>query len=228
MKKVKFMDWPFLLFLFFAIMGPVGTKVYLFYNHALYNVPFTWMESQEKLTPQKKSDLFQDQHGMQAPLEGTLAKGWLNSQVNEILAKENLDLQEVYANPVAMSASSLKKGADNYRVYCSICHGDLGDGGLTGKLKGGHFTPPSLHSSKLNEGSDGLIYQIIVRGQNTMPSYEKQIPAEVRWDIVNYIRVLQRSQNAKVEDLEVKLVGDNGALKTDVKSEVKSGNEGHH
>jgi mono/diheme cytochrome c family protein len=226
MKKVKFMDWPFLLFLFFAVIGPVGTKVYLFYNHALYNVPYNWMESQEKLTPQKKSDLFQDKHGMQTPTEGTLASGWLNAQVSKSFATE--DLKDLYANPTQITAASLKKGAENYRIYCSICHGDLGEGGLTGKLKGGHFTPPSLHSAKLKDGSDGLIYQIIVRGQNTMPSYEKQIPADVRWDIVNYVRVLQRSQNAKEADLEAKVVDATGASKTEVKTDVKSGKEGQH
>lgn len=228
MKKVKFMDWPFLLFLFFAVMGPVGTKVYLFYNHALYTTPYNWMETQEKLTPQKKSEVFHDQRGMQTPSEGTLASGWLNTEVNHSLAAASEDLKDVFANPIALTSNSLKSGAENYRVYCSICHGDLGDGGLTGKLKGGHFTPPSLHSSKLKDGPDGLIYQIIVRGQNTMPSYEKQIPADVRWDIVNYIRVLQRSQNAKEADLEAKLVDVGGALKTDAKSDVKSGKEGHH
>lgn len=221
MKKVKFMDWPFLLFLFFAIMGPVGTKVYLIYNHALYNVPFDWMDNQPKINPQEKSEVFSDQRGMQPAVEGTIAKGWLNHQMEVGYAQE--DLSAYYSNPVAITEESLLKGAENYRVYCSICHGDLGNGGLTGKLKGGHFAPPSFHSKILKEGSDGLIYQAIVRGKNTMPSYAKQIPADVRWAIVNYIRVLQRSQDAKEADLEVKVAED----KT-VKEEVKSGKEGQH
>lgn len=221
MKKVKFMDWPFLLFLFFAIMGPIGTKVYLIYNHALYNVPFDWMDSQAKLNPQNSSDVFADQHGMQNPVEGTIAKGWVNQQVGEGFGIE--DLSTFYANPIAVTPENLKKGAESYRIYCSICHGDLGNGGATGKLKGGHFAPPSIHSQKLKEGSDGLIYQIIMRGQNSMPSYAKQIPADVRWSIVNYIRVLQRSQGAKPTDLDVKLKEAETA-----NVEVIPGKEGHH
>ena len=160
---------------------------------------------------------------MQVPVEETIAKGWLSQKVGEDFTKE--EVSEFYANPIPVTPESLKKGADNFRVYCSICHGDLGNGGLTGKLKGGHFVPPSFHSQKLKDAPDGMIYQIIMRGQNTMPSYAKQIPADIRWSIVNYIRVLQRSQNAKPEDLEVKL---NDSVKADVKAEVKSGSEGQH
>ena len=221
MKKVKFMDWPFLLLLFFIILGPIGTKIYLIYNHMLYNIPFNWMDDQPKLNPQEKSESFEDRRGMQTPVEGTIAKGWLNQQVGEGFALE--DLSNFYANPIAITPASLKKGADNFRVYCSICHGDLGNGGLTGKLKGGHFTPPSLHSQKLKDAPDGMMYQIIMRGQNIMPGYAKQIPADVRWSIVNYIRVLQRSQNAKEADLDVKAVDESSA-----KTDVNSGKEGHH
>lgn len=221
MRKVRFMDWPFLLILFFLIMGPLGTKFYLIFNHMLYNVPFNWMETQPKLNPQKGSDVFENHRGMQNPVEGTIAKGWVNQQVGEGFGVE--DLSSFYTNPIAITPESLKKGADYFRVYCSICHGDLGDGGLTGKLRGGHFVPPSFHSQKLKDAPDGLIYQIIMRGQNSMPSYAKQIPADVRWSIVNYIRVLQRSQGAKPTDLDVKLIEEET-----VKVEVISGKEGHH
>lgn len=221
MKKVKFMDWPFLLILLFLIIGPIGTKVYLFYNHILYTVPYDWMETQSKLNPQKKSDVFADQRGMQTPVEETIAQGSLNQKINEGFVLE--DLSSFYANPIAITDESIKKGADNYRVYCSVCHGDLGNGGSTGKLKGGHFAPPSFHSQVLKDASDGYFYQVIVKGKNSMPSYAKQIPTDARWAIVNYIRVLQRSQGAKPADLEVKLK-DEGTVKAD----VNSGKEGHH
>jgi mono/diheme cytochrome c family protein len=43
-----------------------------------------------------------------------------------------------------------------------------------------------------------------MNGQNVMPSYSKQISADDIWAIIHYIRALQRSQNAKDSDLEVK------------------------
>lgn len=221
MKKVKFMDWPFLLILFFLVLGPLGTKFYLFYNHILYTTPYNWMETQPKLNPQSKNEVFSDQRGMQAPVEETVALGSLNQSINEGFALE--DLSSFYANPIAITGESIKKGADNYRVYCSVCHGDLGQGGSTGKLKGGHFAPPSFHSQLMKDASDGSIYQAILRGKNSMPSYAKQIPSDARWAIVNYIRVLQRSQGAKSADLDVKIKDE-----STVKADVNSGKEGHH
>ena len=50
-----------------------------------------------------------------------------------------------------------------------------------------------------------MIYHIITNGQNVMPAYVHQIMRNERWAIVDYIRVLQRSQNASQSDiLEVK------------------------
>jgi mono/diheme cytochrome c family protein len=34
-----------------------------------------------------------------------------------------------------------------------------------------------------------------------MPAYGPQIPVEDRWAIVGYVRALQRSQNARIEDV---------------------------
>jgi mono/diheme cytochrome c family protein len=63
--------------------------------------------------------------------------------------------------------------------------------------------PPTLHSDKVRNWADANIYHVISNGQNVMPSYAKQISRDDRWAIVNYIRVLQRSQNAKDSDIPV-------------------------
>jgi len=52
--------------------------------------------------------------------------------------------------------------------------------------------------------SDGSIYHVITNGQNIMPAYDKQIKQDDRWAIVHYIRVLQRSLDAKEEDIPEK------------------------
>lgn len=219
MRNTKFMDWPFLLFLFFGVIGPVGTKVYLIYNHALYNYPFTWLDEQPKLNPQERSDLFSDGIGMQAKVEGTVAR---NAGVQEYVdLTKNEDLKEYYANPLLLTKEVLEKGQKQYSVYCGVCHGPLGEGADTGTLRGGHFAPPSLHSGVLKNETDGYFYQIIVNGRNTMPSYAKQIPVENRWAIVHYIRALQRAKDAKKSDLSVK-------LETSAVEESHSAEEGHH
>jgi mono/diheme cytochrome c family protein len=39
-------------------------------------------------------------------------------------------------------------------------------------------------------------------GQNVMPSYARNLTPEERWQVINYIRALQRALNAKEEDLK--------------------------
>lgn len=218
--KRKFLDWPFLIFLFFAVIGPVGTKVYGIYNHILYLPPFNWMDIQPKVNPQEASDIFADGRGMQEAYSSAVAQNGINAEINEEYVKE--DLSQFFANPIEVNLESLSDGQKEYNTYCTPCHGTLGDGGASGTLRGGHFAPPSLHSKKLKTGPDGLIYQIIVRGQNTMPSYAKQIPVEKRWVIVHYIRALQRAKDAKDSDL------DRVVKKSEAKVEETKSAEEHH
>jgi mono/diheme cytochrome c family protein len=49
--------------------------------------------------------------------------------------------------------------------------------------------------------SDGEIYNTIVNGKNTMLGYGSVIQLSDRWAIVAYIRALQRSQNATINDV---------------------------
>lgn len=218
MRNTKFMDWPFLLFLFFGVIGPVGTKVYLIYNHVLYTYPFTWLDEQPKMDPQERSDIFANGKSMQHQVEGSVARNAGAQEYVDLGNKE--DLKEFYANPLLLTKEVLNKGEDQYRIYCGLCHGPLGDGADTGTLRGAHFAPPSLHSGVLKKETDGYFYQIIVNGRNSMPSYAKQISVENRWAIVHYIRALQRAKDAKKSDLSVK-------LETGIAGESNSAEEGH-
>lgn len=169
---------------------------YFALNKLLYMQPFTWMMEQPKLNPQKPSNLFADGFGMRTPLQGTVARGFLPypymGQTNPT---------EVLQNPFLPTNENLKLGEQKYLTFCSPCHGNFGDG--DSRLRGQFPNPPSLHSTRAREFSDGMIYHIITNGQNIMPSYASQITREERWAIVNYIRVLQRAKNAKSSDLQV-------------------------
>jgi mono/diheme cytochrome c family protein len=95
----------------------------------------------------------------------------------------------------------LEKGQSRYDTYCSPCHGYYGEG--DSRLRGQFPNPPTLHSDKLRNWSDGNIYHVITNGQNVMPSYASQVSREDRWAIIHYIRVLQRSKNASDKDVGV-------------------------
>ena len=49
--------------------------------------------------------------------------------------------------------------------------------------------------------SDGEIYNTIANGKNTMLGYGSVIQVPDRWAIVAYVRALQRSQNATINDV---------------------------
>ena len=47
----------------------------------------------------------------------------------------------------------------------------------------------------------GHFFDVMTRGLGAMPDYAERITPEDRWKIAAYIRVLQLSQNAGVEDV---------------------------
>jgi mono/diheme cytochrome c family protein len=94
---------------------------------------------------------------------------------------------------------SLENGERQYGIYCELCHGatGMGDGPVsaTGEQLGpfgGVFPLVGLTTSR----SDGYLYTAIrLGGRGTpgfrMPAYDR-IPSRDRWDIVNYVRYLDR------------------------------------
>ena len=153
------------------------------------------MAYQDKTTAQEKSIFFKDSFGGRTKIEGTVARGFIPYPY---LGQTNPT--ETLANPLLPTKENLKLGQTKFLTYCSPCHGNYADG--DSRLRGQFPNPPTLHSTRARDFSDGMIYHIITNGQNVMPSYASQISNEERWAIVNYIRVLQRAKNAKDSDIE--------------------------
>ncbi len=173
----------------------VSMSAYLHLNKLLYMIPFSWMSEQEKIIVQESSDLFENGAGMQTPVEGSVARGFMPYPF-----KNKPDEAGQYlVNPLISDKENLAVGKQKYNIYCSPCHGYLAEG--DSRLNGQFPNPPSLHSEKVRNWTDGSIYHVIVEGQNVMPSYSSQLSRQERWAVVNYLRVLQRSLNAKETDL---------------------------
>jgi len=190
-----------------GVVCVVSGKFYFIFNKVLYWGPFTWMETQEKLTPQAPSILdesgkviFKDGRGMQTPVPGTVARGFMPYQFSQ----EPDQAGQLLTNPLVVDEANLARGKDLYQIYCSICHGDFGkgEGSVSGRDAAKGLRPPSLHSKKVKGWSDGRLYHVIVEGQNAMPAYDKQIQEKDRWAIILYLRALQRALDAKESDLQ--------------------------
>lgn len=192
-ERYQIFQPKFLMFLG-VIAVVVSGSTYFTLNKLLYMVPFNFMMDQEKLNPQKESDLFADGYGMRKPVEGTVARGFIPYPY---LGESNP--KEVLSNPYFPTKENLALGKVKFNTYCSPCHGYFADG--DSRLRGQFPNPPSLHSNRAINFSDGMIYHIITNGQNAMPSYASQITREERWAIVNYVRVLQLAKNASQADL---------------------------
>jgi mono/diheme cytochrome c family protein len=184
----------FLMFLFITAIIVSGAT-YITLNKLLYITPYDWMMNQDKLNPQKGSNLFADGYGMRTPVEGTVARGFIPYPY-----KGQTNPPVVLSNPYLPSKENLALGKSKFNTFCSPCHGYFADG--DSRLRGQFPNPPTLHSKRAIGFRDGMIYHIITNGQNAMPSYASQVTREERWAIVNYIRVLQRAQNAKDSDLQ--------------------------
>lgn len=83
---------------------------------------------------------------------------------------------------------SLANGKEQYGIFCAPCHGQTGmaEGPVAKAFLG---VLPLVGVVKAR--SDGHIYTTIRYGRRRMPSYGR-IPAEDRWDIVNYVRYLDQ------------------------------------
>ncbi len=103
-------------------------------------------------------------------------------------------------NPFPATKNLLMRGRERYDIYCSPCHGRLGDGkGMI--VARGFPMPPSFHEERLRQIADGHYYDVITNGFGKMYSYAARIPSNDRWAITAYIRALQLSQNATAQDV---------------------------
>jgi hypothetical protein len=102
--------------------------------------------------------------------------------------------------PFPVNRSVLERGQDRFRIFCTPCHGELGNGRGMIVLRGFN-PPPSFHSDEIRKKPVGHYFDVMTRGFGTMYSYASRIPAKDRWAIAAYIRALQLSQNALVSEL---------------------------
>jgi mono/diheme cytochrome c family protein len=125
---------------------------------------------------------------MRPPVEGTVP---VNADIQGYdVTPANQKAIDAIKNPVSASDASLARGRNRFLIFCQPCHGAnaAGDGPVNTKL----LVAPSLLTDKAKALSDGYIYSMIRRGRGIMPAYGDRIFGNDRWDIVNYVRQLQR------------------------------------
>ncbi len=92
-------------------------------------------------------------------------------------------------NPVAADPASIARGKVVYTKECESCHGPAGkgDGPAARELE---KKPGDLSSPKMWDQTDGALFWKLTEGRKPMPSYDKTLTPDQRWDVINYVRTL--------------------------------------
>jgi mono/diheme cytochrome c family protein len=108
--------------------------------------------------------------------------------------------QEKPAPPPPVTLALVERGQEQFRIYCTPCHSELGDGnGMI--VQRGFPHPPSYHTDRLRSAPVQHFYDVITNGFGIMYSFADRVKPSDRWAIASYIRALQHSQDAKLTDL---------------------------
>lgn len=181
----------------------------------------TDMWVQPKLKAQDESDFpnWSDHMASRLPVTGTVARGQQRDDLAYYTGKENgkyvTDIPFLHAakdlNIVDESATALtpdqyrkflERGQERFGIYCTPCHGQLGDGnGMIAERGLALRRPPATyHTDRLRKMPIGHFFDVMTNGYGVMFSYASRVEVPDRWAIASYIRVLQLSENMRWND----------------------------
>ena len=189
------------------------------------------MDDSPKWEPQGQSTFYQDGRMMRPEVPGTVAFGWTTDRLDdEGVQQSRADMlkadvalykgtyideegkkQYVRTIPEAIVVDEelLNKGQERFNIYCSACHGYLGDGnGMVGQRWS--YPVANLHTDiyldrEQEKGTDGYLFNVVrygvidQTGAQKMPGYGHALNERDAWAVVAYLRALQSSW---VEDIQ--------------------------
>ena len=159
------------------------------------------------------SPFFADGRASRSAPAGTVARGWLRE--DDALYTGKVNGQFVAEFPFPVGREEMARGQARFNIYCTPCHGRLGDGqGMV--VQRGLRQAASYHQDRLREEKVGYLFDVVTNGFGAMQGYAEQVPVRDRWLIVAYVRALQLSQHANVSDLPEN-------VKKDLESESQRG-----
>jgi mono/diheme cytochrome c family protein len=156
------------------------------------------MHDQPKLRGLRGSEFFADGRSARPEVADTVSRTGLDADEHFFAGTIDGRLAEVF--PFAVTRSDVMRGQERFDIFCSPCHGRVGDGrGMV--VRRGLSAPPSFHLDRLRSAPPGYFFGVITHGFGKMQDYAAQVPPRDRWDIVAYLRALQLSQNAGIGDV---------------------------
>jgi mono/diheme cytochrome c family protein len=161
------------------------------------------MYDQPRFETYEDSEFFDDGASARPLVEGTVPRpdpGDQGPWSQELFTTGKSAGKLAESLPFTVDRAVLERGQDRFRIFCTPCHGELGDGrGMI--VQRGFNPPPSYHTDELRKQPVGHYFDVMTRGFGTMYSYASRIPARDRWAIAAYIRALQVSQHSLASQL---------------------------
>ena len=156
------------------------------------------MHNQPKYRPLRASPFFADGSSARPLVEGTIARGTLQTDAAFFTGKIGDRL--VTEIPFPVTQEVLDRGQERYEIFCTPCHDRTGSGnGMV--VQRGYRQPPSYHIDRLRGVQIGHFFDVMTNGFGAMPDYRAQISPRDRWNIAAYIRALQLSRHAQASDV---------------------------
>jgi mono/diheme cytochrome c family protein len=169
--------------------------------------PVLDMDKQERFKSQQPNFAFADTRALRPQVTGTIARGDPPDDPHFYEGKVNGEWATTFPPQVQITVAFVRRGQQRFNIYCTPCHGlgGAGDGIISARAikleTPGWVAPLALIDQTVRDREHGHIFNTITHGIRTMPPYGDQIPPADRWAIIAYVRALQLSQNAKVEEV---------------------------
>lgn len=154
------------------------------------------MHNQPRYKPFAATTFFGDGRSERPTIEDTVARGQLHLDQARYTGKMNG--KDIDYFPIQITRADVARGQERFNIYCSPCHGKLGDGHGMIVLRGLR-QPPSYHDPRLVNAPVGHFFDVMTNGYGAMYSYASRVPVDDRWRIAAYVRALQLSQNAPAQ-----------------------------
>lgn len=159
------------------------------------------MQDQPRYKPLAGTTFFGDGRSERPVIPGTVARGHLHTDTARYTGK--IDGQDVTEFPFPITRADLLRGQQRFNIYCSPCHSRIGDGnGMI--VQRGYVKAGDYHTQRLLDAPVGHFFDVITNGYGAMPNYAARVDPDDRWRIAAYIRALQLSENATIQDVPAK------------------------
>lgn len=103
---------------------------------------------------------------------------------------EDRDDVEDLRSPTPLDSAAAARGAKVFASHCGACHGAAGHG--DGPVSEKFPQAPNLRHYSICKRTDGFLYGTLTAGGRAMPTMREGVTSENRWDLVAYVRSLQK------------------------------------